>query len=283
MLDNLVFLKRKWPPIKDKPALVLVAFGTSSPAQVVFDCFYHQLQKQLPAYKVYWAFTSDILRARSNRKGRRVLSLHETLAALRAEGFLRAVVQPLFVFPGLEYREVLEVCRSFPGLRLLVGEPLFMRWSNVSKVLELVKPRFLPEKEGLNILVAHGTDLASDGANMVYLGLDYLVEQNFSNVVVATVEGIPGVERALTRAKVYPGAKVQFLPLMYVAGYHIMQDVLGAKDSWRKRLEAAGKQVLCPTLEYQGLTLYQGLGFYPEINNLFIQEIKRLLSFLEAL
>ncbi|WP_457756385.1 sirohydrochlorin cobaltochelatase, partial [Thermodesulfatator indicus] len=98
--------KMKHPPLKEKPAIVIAAFGTSTKAQVTFDLFDKQLRHELPGYEIRWAFTSDIIRAKMNkiyakkRLHKRLYSLQEVLAKLEAEGYRQVVVQPLHIFPG---------------------------------------------------------------------------------------------------------------------------------------------------------------------------------------
>jgi len=283
--------KMKTPPLKEKPAIVIAAFGTSTKAQVTFDFFEKQLRKELPGYDIRWAFTSDIIRTKMNKiyarkhLHKRLLSLQEVLAKLEAEGYRKVVVQPLHIFPGLEYKEVLEICQSFPGLRIVVGEPLFFRWENIHEVLEVLSKEFLSPKKGINVLAAHGTEVSCDTANITYLGLDWLLERHYSNVVLASVEGVPDAESALERAKKYPKKRVRFIPLMYVAGDHVMNDIMGEdpeEPSWRQEVEKAGKRVDCVTTVIEGQTYYKGLGLYPEINEIFIRSIKRMLKIVEA-
>ena len=295
VLGVLMFVSSSWaqifklrqPPLKEKPAVVLAAFGTSTKAQVTFDFFEKQVREALPGYEIRWAFTSDIIRTKMNKiyrqKGlhKRLLSLQEVLASLEAEGYRRVVVQPLHIFPGIEYKEVLEICAHFPGLRILVGEPLFLRWENVNEVLKVLSQEFLLPSEGINVLSAHGTDVTSDGANITYLGLDWILRNRYPNVVLATVEGIPDAESVLAQVKKYPAPKVRFVPLMFVAGDHVMNDIFGEEDSWRAEVEKAGKKADCVTATLEGKTYYKGLGLYPEINELFIKSIERMLKLVE--
>ncbi|NPA48973.1 MAG: cobalamin biosynthesis protein CbiK [Thermodesulfobacteria bacterium] len=278
--------------IQKKPAIVITAFGTSTKAQKTFDLFEAQLRKEITGYEIRWAFTSEIIREKMNRlyrkKGlnKRLLSLKEALAQLEAEGYRKVVVQPLHVFPGLEYQNVLEICEKFPGLRIVVGEPLFYRWEYVLEVLEAVSRYFYAPSEGYNILVAHGTDVTSNGANIAYLGIQWLLDEEFKNVGLGTMEGIPTGDIILTRAKKYPARKVRFIPFMYVAGDHIMNDVMGedleeGEKSWREVLQEAGKEIDIVTVKIDGKNYYKGLGMYPEVNEIFIRSIKRMLKIID--
>ncbi len=282
--------KIKTPPLKEKPALVIAAFGTSTKAQITFDFFDQELQKNFPDYEIFWAFTSDIIRAKMNRIyaqrniQKRLLSLQEVLGLIYARGYRKAVVQPLQIFPGFEYKEVMEICKNFPGLRIVVGEPLLLRWENIHQVIKTLEREFLPPEEGINILAAHGTEISSDSANITYLGLSWFLEHHYPNVLLATVEGIPDAESVLKEAKKYPGQRVRFIPFMFVAGDHIMNDIMGQdpeEGSWRQEVEKAGKVVDCVTTQIEGKTFYKGLGLYPEVDQIFIQSIKRMLEILK--
>ncbi len=282
----------KTQTLKEKPAIVITAFGTSTKAQVTFDFFEKQLRQELPGFEIRWAFTSEIIREKMNRLyqkrglNKRLLSLKEALAQLEAEGYRKVVVQPLHIFPGLEYENVLETCERFPGLRIVVGEPLLYRWEYVHEVLEVVSRYFYHSEEGYNILIAHGTDVTSNGANITYLGLQWLLDETYGNVGLGTMEGIPTGEAILERAIKYPHPKVRLIPFMYVAGDHVMNDVMGeeleeGEKSWRQVLEEAGKQIDIVTTEIDGKTYYRGLGLYPEVNKIFIRGIKRMLKIIE--
>ena len=288
----IAYLPLKHPRLREKPAIVLCAFGTSTKARVTFDYIDREVRKAFPDYEIRWAFTSNIIREKMNRiyarKGisKHLASLHEVLATLYAQGYRKVVVQPLHVFPGLEYETVVQICKKFPDLRIVVGEPLLFRWEYVKEVLKMVSREFLPPGEGINILVAHGTDVTSQGANITYLGLDWLVRHSYPNVLLGTVEGVPAGEAVLEEARKYPARRVRFIPFMLVAGDHVMHDIMGknsgeGEKSWREILEEAGKEVDCVTTTVEGKTYYRGLGLYPETGQFFVRQIRRSLEILQ--
>jgi sirohydrochlorin cobaltochelatase len=275
--------------LKGKPAVVIAAFGTSTRAQVTYDVFERQLREALPDYEIRWAFTSEVIRqivnARWARQGieKRLLSLQQVLANLEAEGYTRVAVQPLHIFPGQEYEEVLGIVERFPGVRVETGETLLQRWENVHEVVELLARDFLPNDAGCNVIVAHGTPSTHVGSNITYLGLDRYLTRRYPNVYLGAVEGVITREDALGPAKSHPARKVRFIPLMYVAGDHIMNDVMGEDErpedpSWKTEIEAAGKTVDVPHVEVDGETYYRGLGFLPEVNDIFIRGLERTLG-----
>ncbi|GAB4278582.1 MAG: sirohydrochlorin cobaltochelatase [Deferrisomatales bacterium] len=275
--------------LQEKPAIVIAAFGTSTKAQVTYERFEKQLREELPGYEIRWAFTSEVIRQivnlRRARQGRqeRLSSLQQVLADLEAEGYTRVAVQPLHIFPGEEYEEVLRIAEGFPGLRVEIGEALLQRWEEVHEVVDLLAADFLPPEEGCTVVVAHGSPSTRVGSNIAYLGLERYLSRRFPNVYLGAVEGIIAREDALGPAAACPGPRVRFVPLMYVAGDHIMNDIMGREEteegpSWRMEVEAAGKRAEVPTVEVAGEPYYRGLGFLAPVNEIFIREIRRTLG-----
>jgi len=287
----ITYVDEKAPPLKSKPAIVLCAFGTSTKAKVTFNVVDREVRAHFPGYHIVWAFTSDIIihmvnsYYKKHHIHKRIYNLQEVLAKLYKEGYRKVVVQPLHIFPGLEYDKVVNICKKFPGLRIVVGEPLFYRWERINEVLDIVSKEFLKPDQGLNIIVAHGTPVTIAKDNITYLALDWIVRHRYKNVLVGTVEGVPTAEEVLNEAKHYPIKRVRFIPFMFVGGDHIMHDIMGRhlkeEKSWRERLEAAGIKVDCVTTEINGKTYYKGLGLYPRVIDLFIESIERCLKIMK--
>ncbi len=285
--------------LKKEPAIVIVAFGTTTKARVTFDYFDEQLKKELAeeykGYKVEWAFTSSIVRERANKKfkeageSRRFLSLAQVLANLEDDGYRRVAIQSLHIFPGQEFSKMVKVIDAFKtlGLDIEYGGTLLHDWEFVFETIEAVEENFLSPEEGSNVLVAHGTPLTYFGSNSTYLGLDRYLTQKYSNVFIGGVDGILTRDQALTKAKNSPTKKVRLIPFMYVAGDHIMNDMMGSepeKDgslSWALELEAAGMKVETVEQEYKGATYYKGLGFYPAVNHIYIKQLNESIERLE--
>lgn len=270
--------------LKDRPAVVVAAFGTSTKAQAVYDAFDRQIRDALPGYEVRWAFTSEVIRERVNARRAeqgapdRLQSLQQALADLEAAGYTKAVVQPLQVTPGEEYEEVCRVAGAFPGLRVELGETLLHRWESVDAVLAVLARDFLPPSEGANVLVAHGSPTTGAPSNLTLLGLERRLRQRYPNAYLGCVEGIAPAEEALSAAKAHPGKRVRFLPLLYVGGDHVMSDVMGDGESWKNEVAKAGKTADIPTVEIDGVSQYRGLGLLPEVNGIFLKEIRRALE-----
>lgn len=275
--------------LKDKPAILIAAFGTSTKAQATYDEFEKQLKATLPDYEIRWAFTSEVIRERVNAKRAKVgnpdklLSVQQALADIEAQGYTKVVVEPLQIFPGEEYEETLRQAKNFPGLKVEFGETLLHRWEYVHEVIKILSKDFLPPGEGSNVLVAHGSPQTAVGSNSTYLGIDRYLSKKYPNVFIGCVEGILTREEALNAAKAYPAQKVRFVPFMFVGGDHVMNDIMGddndsGEPSWKGELSQAGKSVDIPTVTLNGEILYRGLGLIPEINKIYIREIERALN-----
>lgn len=280
---------------KSDPAVVLAAFGTTTKARVTYDFFEDQLKKELPEkYKktvIRWAFTSEIVRERANKKfkeaglDKRYRSLAQVLADLDDEGYRDVIIQPLHIFPGQEYEEVKKVAEAFEhmGLHTKIGGTLLHEWPFVFEAVSQVGKEFLASEEGCNVLVVHGTPETFPGSNSTYLGLDRYLGSTYSNVYIGGVDGVLTRTQAIVKAKQCIPKRVRLIPFMYVAGDHIMNDIMGEKVvdnevSWAMELEAEGVAVDSVQNQFMGESLFKGLGFYPSINKMFIRQIVNSLD-----
>jgi len=286
--------------LKKDPAIVIAAFGTTTKAMVTFDFFEEQLRNDLPEkyrnYRIEWAFTSEIVRERANRKfkkagiDKRFRSLAQVVSDLEDEGYRKIVVQPLHIFPGIEYESVLRMVKGLRDtfqdfdLRIKVGQPLLTHWEDMETTVESLKESLLAPEEGCNILVAHGTGESENGANITYLGLERIVNVYYPNVFIGTVEGMQSRTEALKRARQCNSRKIRFVPFMFVAGDHIMNDIMGQEPGddgelpWALEMKKEGFAVEAPSVKYRGKEYYKGLGFYPEIDRIFVNSIIRTLK-----
>jgi len=268
--------KMRQPKLKEKPAIIITAFGTSSRAKAPLEIFDKALAKQFSEYEIFWAYSSEII-----RRNLGLPSLQETLARVEAAGFRRAVVQPLHIFPGTEYRQIAETCEYFPGLRVFLSETLLHRWDFIKKTLVVVEQEFLLPEEGFNLLALHGTPLAVDPANIVYLGLERLVADRYPNVLAASIEGVPDHEAVLAGIKRHNlrdlYKKVKIIPMMYLAGRHAERDLMGDEESWCSVLKDMGFAVDCPMVTCNDAEYFKGLAFYPEVISAFLERLNRTL------
>ena len=269
--------KMRLPKLKDKPAIIIAAFGSSSRGQAAMDMVEAQLAEKFADYDIYWAYTSEIIR---RKKG--LSSLLETLGKVEADGYRKAVVQPLHVFPGTEYQQVKESSLYYPGLRVVLGETLCHRWDFIEKVLDVVSKDFLTGEKEINLLALHGTPLAADPVNMVYMGINHLISGFYDNVYAATVEGIPHIDSIISQIRKDHAqnnfTRIRLIPMMFLAGIHVEDDLMGKEDSWRCMFEQMGMEVDCPTFCFEDKEYFKGLGFRKECISFFCDRLERALK-----
>ncbi len=281
--DGYIGRKFRQPELQKEAAIIILSFGTTTKNAGTLTLFKEKLAENYPQRRVFWAYTSAVIRKKTGNP-----SLHQALAQAEAENFRKVIVQPLHVFPGTEYQQVEETCAFFPGLRVFLGETLMHRWHYIEEVLEIVAKEFLPPDEGLNLLVLHGTPLAADPANIVYLGLDRLLGDRYHNVRTAAIEGIPdfqGLKQVLVSSQSpqrWP--RVRMIPLFFMAGIHVEDDLMGNDDeSWKSELQAVGfKEVSCLTTVQDGEQYFKGLGYYPEIVECYLHRLQRAIYLSET-
>jgi len=269
--------KMRLPKLKEKAAIVIAAFGSTKKAKYALELFSQSLAAQYPNEQIYWAYTSEIIRKKLG-----LPSLQQTLAQVEADGYRKAVVQPLHVFPGTEYQQLAETCSFFPGLRVFLGETLLHRWDFIHEILEVMEAEFFAPEEGYNLLAIHGTPLAADPANVIYLGLERLLTDKYPNVGVAAVEGVPDHEAFFARIKRENLAaqykKIKIIPMMYFAGLHAEEDLMGEEESWKTDLLQMGFSVECPSITVGDKEYFKGLAHYDEVNRAFLERLHRTLE-----
>ncbi len=273
--------KVRQPNLQQQAAIIILTFGTTTRGAAALDNFKKRVCQCYPQHRIFWAYTSAIIRKKTGNP-----SLHEALAQAEAENFRKVVVQPLHVFPGTEYQQIEETCHFFPGLRVFLGETLLHRWEQIEEVTSIMEKEFLSEREGLNLLVLHGTPLAADPVNIIYLGLDRFMRDRYENVFVATIEGIPnfqGVIQVLRRSQASKRwAKIQLIPMLFLAGIHAEDDLMGDENSWKNQLISIGfREVQCLTTIQNGEKYFKGLGYYPEIVECCIHRLQRAIELSE--
>ncbi len=269
--------KMRLPNLTEQPAIVVIAFGSSKRGKAALELVEKKLAEDFPGHDVFWGYSSEIIRKKNGLN-----SPHQALAQAEAAGYRKVVVQPLHVFAGTEYQQIAETCEYFPGLRVFLSETLLHRWDFILETLEVMAKEFLRPEDGLNLLALHGTPLAADPVNIVYLGLDNLVRDLYPNVLTASVEGIPNFEavhRRIKRERLQKSySRIKIIPMMYIAGLHVEDDLMGKEDSWRQDFEQLGLEVECPTISHEGSLYFKGLAFYPELVEMYMDRLKRTLE-----
>ena len=89
---------------EDKEGVLIVAFGTSMesamPSLNDIDAAY---KAAYPGKPIVWAYTSDIIRKKLAKEGKKIFSVNEALNDCAEKGITSLRVQPLHVTAGEEY------------------------------------------------------------------------------------------------------------------------------------------------------------------------------------
>jgi sirohydrochlorin cobaltochelatase len=255
--------------VKDKPAIILVAFGTSDDdARKVFDHIDITAKKNFPKYRVFWGFTAKTIvkKLRESSKDNGVLTLDEAIDKAIAKGYNKILLQSLHVVAGQKDKELYDIKRQ--GVSIVVGSPLMTgKKEDVVKLLKAVSKDI--KKENINIFAGHGNDHHPE-YNKELVTFNNMLRAKDKNSWLLTVEGKPGIDAIIKEIlPILESEKktVNFIPLMIVAGDHILNDVVGAEDdSWKSLLKLK---------EY---SLTKSLGYNNAVLEIYFNNIKEALA-----
>ncbi|MDY0397562.1 MAG: sirohydrochlorin cobaltochelatase [Desulfuromonas thiophila] len=222
------------PNSTQRPSIVLVAFGTSvDEARQVFDFIDTQARQRYPDHNIQWAFTSQIIINKLKQRGIITHTVAEVVADLRARGVKKIALQSLHVVPGQEHNSILKADTS--GLQVVFGDPLLTSDADIEATIAALAPEINADQD--TVVVAHGNDHHPE-FNVQLEKFATAIEARYPQLTVASVEGTPGTD-SLETVKARQPEQVHFVPLMIVAGDHIMNDVLGdEEDSWKNIIQA---------------------------------------------
>ncbi|WP_321331993.1 sirohydrochlorin cobaltochelatase [uncultured Bacteroides sp.] len=250
----------------DKAALLMVHFGTTydNTRALTIDAINQKMAAAFPALTVREAWTSRIVMRRMKVRGEIKLTPTEALNQLHKEGYTHVVVQSTNIIEGIEMEslrtEVAGAEHLFKDIR--IGNPLLYTVSDYRKVAAILaqyKPR-----EGAAVLVGHGTYTPSTSS---YTMIDYMLKsEGYKNFYVGTIEGYPSFDDMLEQLKHNGEKQVTLIPFMFVAGNHANNDIA---VGWKQALEKVGLQVS---------VRMQGLGEIPEIQQLFMEHVRYMLT-----
>lgn len=251
----------------EKPAIVLVAFGTSvDSARKVFDYIDEQARTRYADYDLRWAFTSQFIIDKLKKQGVVTQNVEEVVNDLKREGKTSVVFQSLHVVPGQEYKSVKDIDTS--GLNVAIGDALMTTDADIAAVVTALGEQI--DVKQPTVIVAHGNDRHPQ-FNEKLVALTDVIEKQYPNLAVASVEGIPGID-SLQRIKKLSAVEgsVKFVPLMIVAGDHIMNDVMGdEEDSWKQIIQAEKSECI------------PSLGWNDKILSIYFSHLDKAIMSLE--
>lgn len=255
-----------------KKAILVVSFGTShlEALKSSIDKIENKIKDEFKEYEVFRAFTAHrIIKKLKERDNLNILTPEEALEDLKVKGFEEVIVQPLHIIPGEEFdyiKGVVEQIKdNFKSIKL--GRPIFFYQGmnglpeDYSLFIDSIKD-ILIEEESV-ILFGHGTEHPS---NAVYGMLQtVLIDEDYENVFVATIEGYPTIQNVLKKLKKKGIKKTKLVPLLLVAGDHVKNDMASDEDDSLKSI--LGKEGIEVTLHMHGL------GEVDRFDDLYINRI----------
>lgn len=249
-------------------AVVVVSVGTREKREEenTIVAIEKRLQDAFPDCDVYPAYASQRILQKRREQGETIHAVPEVLAYLRKEGYRNVYCQPLYLTSGKIDAQLRSEIRPFQKdfAVFKLGKPLLEHqndipalWNAIQHVCSCPSVAYL--------WMGHGTD-------SIYEQLkNWIQQQGHTNVFLATLKGAPSFQDVLKEIQKTTYQKVELLPLMLVAGWHVRTDLTGAENpnSWEQVLQCCG---------YQTVAFLQGLGAYPTIQQLYVERLRLLMS-----
>lgn len=214
--------------------LILTFFGTTADAGLkVYDQIQSQMAKRYPDMTIKRAFTSKMVIRRLQERGVIVPDLPQLLASLKQQGVKTVAVLPFLIAPGQEYGKITAALAAEPDIRSICAKPLLTDMADYEAVITALEPD-IPDNIP-TVIGCHGNE-HHDRYNHEIREFAALMEARHSNVMLAAIEGENPGTRALSKARelAQVSGAVHFIPLMLVAGDHVMNDMMGdEEDSWK--------------------------------------------------
>jgi sirohydrochlorin cobaltochelatase len=273
-------------------AILLVVFGSlNEQARETYEQIRSAYQKEFPGSEVCLAFASSFIRRKlSEKQGVFFHSPTTALAKLQDMGFQNVVVQSLHLVPGSEFHQLASLVNRLRNVRgkfgfqnLEMGLPLLcsiddcMRVSialqpelNATIVQEQVPDHALDQKFVAVVLMGHGTDHIADG---VYSQMARVLQNDYHNVFLGTLDGFPGIDDVLWQLKRSGAKRIKLMPFLLVAGGHALNDLAGdSATSWKNTFDREG---------FQTEVYLQGLADNREILSIFFEHTSKAAASLK--
>lgn len=261
-----------------KPAILVVAFGTSVPeAQKAYDVIDQRIAAAFPKVERRWAYTSSIIRKKLRAQGRSLDAPETALAKLMEDGFTHVAVMSLHVIPGAEFHDLYMNARLFTQMvggfkKVTFARPLLSSAEDMVQVARAMAESVPLERKPNEAVVYMGHGSEHHPADAAYVAMDSYFRKLDNSMFLATVEGAPPFDEVLSALESRRVAKAYLIPFMVVAGDHARNDMAGDEaDSWKSRLEAKG---------IKAVPVFRGMGEIPAVVDIWIRHLQ---SAMEAL
>lgn len=258
----------------NKKTLLVISFGTSyaGTRQKTIQAAENTLAQAFPQYDLKRAFTSyRVINKLKICDNLEIDTVSQAIERLAAEGYQEVLAQPLHIINGTEYHLVLAGLKPYAQkfAKLAIGRPLLTHHQDYVAVVDALRPELPAYAPGeAVVLMGHGSQ---HPANSAYSELDYVFkDKGLPQVYIGTVEGFPCLDSVIKRLEADKIRKVTLMPLMLVAGDHILNDMAGdEEDSWKSILARKGFEVA---------TCLVGLGEIEKIRQIYVAHARAALD-----
>lgn len=253
-----------------KTALLVVSFGTTHPdiLQKTIVQTENAIKNAFPNYPFYRAFISNfIIKTLKKQYHIAVDNVEEALSRIAADGYTHVLLQPTLLIPGEEMdRLQASVEASKVDLKACIGEPLLCNSTDMDQILFILEKTYPVNSETILLSMGHGT---KHSGNVIYEQLAEKMRKNSGTIMrLCTIKGTPSFEDARKELLQMPQRKIVLVPLLFVAGEHIKNDMTACEED-----------SLCSILEKNGFCVdykLQGLGEIPDVQQMFITKAKQI-------
>jgi sirohydrochlorin cobaltochelatase len=112
--------------------------------------------------------------------------------------------------------------------------------------------------------MGHGTSHIADGA---YSQMAGILEKDYHNVFLGTMDGYPGIDEVLWQLKRSKLKKIRLMPFLLVCGGHALEDMAGDRPtSWKSTFEEKG---------FRTEVYLKGLADNREILSIFFEHTRK--------
>jgi len=247
-----------------KTPIVMVAFGTTSNTITTYRHIDEKVKEHFPDHKIFWSFSSRIITERLQWEGQKEAQLPEELFCRLAEqGYARAIVQSLHLFPGSEFNSLRTVMGK-AELSCIPGSPIINSPEDYTEICQVLQPFISTDSKKATLILGHGTCHPTWTA---YYCLQTFLRHRFGpHIFVGVVEKYPDSEHLVDEISRAGYNEVRIIPFFLVAGMHYKRDIKGDDESsWQTRFKKRG-------LKTEAID--RGLGILPGFDHIIIRHIE---------
>jgi sirohydrochlorin cobaltochelatase len=119
--------------------------------------------------------------------------------------------------------------------------------------------------------MGHGTGHIADGA---YSQMAGVLDKDYHNVFLGTMDGYPGIEEVLWQLKRSKLKKIRLMPFLLVCGGHALEDMAGDRPtSWKSTFDGEG---------FRTEVYLKGLAENREILSIFFEHTRKAAGSLKG-